>query len=74
VLGLVLAGIMVGSLFSAGTSYIKLVADSNNQLPAITYWLMGSLSGATTQTVTIVLLPMALGLILFSFYAGESMY
>jgi iron complex transport system permease protein len=63
VLGLVLAGIMVGSLFSAGTSYIKLVADSNNQLPAITYWLMGSLSGATTQTVTIVLLPMALGLI-----------
>ena len=63
VLGLVLAGIMVGSLFSAGTSYIKLVADSNNQLPAITYWLMGSLSGATMQTVTIVLIPMALGLI-----------
>lgn len=63
VLGLILAGIMIGSLFSAGTSYIKLVADTSNQLPAITYWLMGSLSGATTTTVAIVLIPMALGLI-----------
>lgn len=43
-LGLILSGIMVGSLFSAGLSYIKLVADPNNELPAITYWLMGSLN------------------------------
>jgi len=46
VLGLILSGIMVSSLFSAGTSFIKLVADPYNQLPAITYWLMGSLAGA----------------------------
>jgi len=45
-LAMVLAGVMVGSLFSAGTSFIKLVADTNEQLPAITYWLMGSLSAA----------------------------
>ncbi len=45
VVNLLLAGIMVGSLFSACTSYIKLVADPTNQLPQITYWLMGSLSG-----------------------------
>jgi iron complex transport system permease protein len=45
VLGLILSGIMVSSLFSAATSYIKLVADPSDQLPAITYWLMGSLSG-----------------------------
>ena len=44
VLGMVLAGIMIGSLFQALTSYLKLVADPNDQLPAITYWLMGSLS------------------------------
>lgn len=43
-LGLVLAGIMIGSLFSAATSFIKLVADPTNELPAITYWLMGSLA------------------------------
>ena len=39
-LGLVLAGMMVGSLFSSAVSFLKLVADTNNTLPAITYWLM----------------------------------
>ena len=43
-LSMVLAGIMVSSVFSAGTSFVKLVADTDNQLPAITYWLMGSLT------------------------------
>lgn len=42
----VLAGIMVGSLFSGLVSLLKFVADTDTQLPAITYWLMGSLSGA----------------------------
>jgi iron complex transport system permease protein len=62
-LGLILSGIIVSSLFAAGTSYIKLVADPNDQLPAITYWLMGSLSGATRRTVALVLIPMVVGLI-----------
>lgn len=43
-LALVLAGIMVGSLFSSATSLIKLLADPNNVLPALTYWLMGGFS------------------------------
>jgi iron complex transport system permease protein len=63
VLGLVLCGIMVSSLFTAGTSYLKLVADPNDQLQAITYWLMGSLSGATQKTVLMAFIPMAIGLI-----------
>jgi iron complex transport system permease protein len=63
VVNLILSGIMIGSLFSAGTSYIKLVADPSNQLPAITYWLMGSLSGSKLQTVVYAFAPMALGLI-----------
>jgi iron complex transport system permease protein len=62
VLGLILAGIMVGSLFSAGTSYIKLVADPNDQLPAITYWLIGSLAGAKMSQIQFALAPMAAGL------------
>lgn len=62
-LGLVLSGIMVSSIFSAGTSYIKLVADPSEQLPAITYWLMGSLSGAKKSDVIFAVLPMALGTI-----------
>lgn len=63
VLGLVLAGIMVSSLFQSGTSFIKLVADPNNQLPQITFWLMGSLSGARWKEIGFVLVPMLVGLI-----------
>jgi iron complex transport system permease protein len=63
VLGLVLCGIMVSSLFTAATSYLKLVADPNDELQAITYWLMGSLSGATQKTVLMAFIPMAIGLI-----------
>lgn len=62
-LNLILAGIMVSSLFQAGTSFIKLVADPSNELPAITYWLMGSLSGARLRDLFFVLPPMLLGLI-----------
>lgn len=58
---ILLAGVMVSSLFSAGTSFIKLVADPGNQLPAITYWLMGSLSGTRLSDVGFALVPMAIG-------------
>lgn len=61
VMTLLLAGIVTGSLFSAGTSYIKLAADPSSQLPAITYWMMGSLSGAKLKDVRFVLPPLALG-------------
>ena len=63
VLGLVLAGIMVSSLFQAGTSFIKLAADPTNKLPEITYWLMGSLSGAKWSELGFVIWPMLLGMV-----------
>ena len=62
VVSILLAGIMVGSLFSAGTSYIKLVADPTNHLPQITYWLMGSLSGTRMKTVGFAAVCIAVGL------------
>ena len=59
----VLAGVMVSSLFSAGVSYTKLVADpANGSWPHITYWLMGSLTGAKTADVQMAAVPMAAGL------------
>lgn len=65
-LSMVLAGVMVSSLFSSATSLVKLVADTDEQLPAITYWLMGSLSGMRGSDVLFAALPIALGaLILF---------
>lgn len=60
---LILAGMMISSLFSAATSYVKLVADTQQQLPAITYWLMGSLSSIKPRDVLFLVLPVALGLI-----------
>ena len=63
VVAILLAGMMVSSLFSAGTSYIKLVADPSNQLPAITYWLMGSLSGTRKADLRFVIWPMLAGLV-----------
>ena len=63
ILGLVLSGIMVSSLFTAGMSYIKLVADPTDQLPKITYWLMGSLAGAKIKEVIFAAFVTLIGLI-----------
>ncbi len=60
----VLSGIMVGSLFSALVSLIKYVADTETQLPAITYWLMGSLSGAGYRSLALGAPPILLGLLI----------
>ena len=51
ILALILAGMVVSSLFSSGTSAIKLVADTEEVLPAITYWLMGSLASIRSSQV-----------------------
>lgn len=60
---LLLAGMMISSLFSAGTSFVKLVADTQQQLPAITYWLMGSLSSIKQRDVLLLTIPVVLGLL-----------
>lgn len=62
-LAMILGGMVISSLFSAGTSFIKLVADTDNQLPAITYWLMGQLSSIKQEDLVFILAPMAVGMI-----------
>lgn len=57
----VLAGVMVSSLFQAGVSYAKLVADPTDELADITYWLMGSLTGANMRDIGMVLPIMLIG-------------
>jgi len=54
VLMLVLAGIIVGALFSAGTSLLKYIADPINQMPSIVFWLLGSLNNASNRDVAVV--------------------
>lgn len=60
----VLAGVMISSLFQAGVSYTKLIADPTDQLAAITYWLMGSLTGARWNDLAMAAVPITAGLAL----------
>ncbi len=61
VLVTVLAGTMISSLFSACVSFTKLVADPTDELAEITYWLMGSLNSAKMSDISLVAIPMLLG-------------
>jgi iron complex transport system permease protein len=63
ILVLVLAGIVVGALAGAGISLVKILADPYNQLPAITFWLLGSLSGIKVGDVQVVAPLVIVGLV-----------
>lgn len=54
-LSIILSGIIITSLFMSFTSAIKFVADPNDALPAITFWLMGSFSSVDKNYVYYVL-------------------
>lgn len=62
-LALILGGMVISSLFSAGTTYLKLIADTQEQLPAITYWLMGSLTSIKVKDLVFVSVPVIAGMI-----------
>jgi len=62
VLVMVLCGIAVGVLAGAGISLVKLMADPEQQLPAITFWLMGSLAGVKRADVAAALPAILVGL------------
>lgn len=59
---LVLGGVIVSSVFSALISLAKYVADPTDQLPAIVFWLMGSLASARYQDIAIAGIPMVIGI------------
>lgn len=63
-LTLILAGMAIGSVFSALLSLVKYVADPINQLPAITFWLMGSLSAINYHDLLFAAVPMLCGIII----------
>ncbi|MCT7662901.1 FecCD family ABC transporter permease [Shinella kummerowiae] len=63
VLTLVLAGIAIQALIGAGISLIKVLADPYDQLPAITYWLLGSMTAITRFDVLSILPAVILGLV-----------
>lgn len=46
---LVLAGVVLGALLGACVALMKYLADPHNQLPAMTYWLLGSLASTDAR-------------------------
>ena len=62
-LTLVLSGMMVSSVFSALISFVKLIADPEEALPQITYFLMGSLSSVRKEDILPVFLLIAVAII-----------
>ncbi len=52
---LVLAGMLVSSLFASLVSLIKFVADPTEKLPQIVYWLMGTFSGSSYRELLMIL-------------------
>jgi len=62
-LTLILSGVVVGSLFGAGIALVKYVADPYNQLPAITFWLLGSFSGVLPRDLPATAIAICTGVI-----------
>lgn len=60
-LGLVLGGILISTLFQSGVSLLKFLADSNDKLPEITFWLMGGFSRVDQNDLFAIVIPMAAG-------------
>jgi iron complex transport system permease protein len=63
ILVLVLTGVVIGALLGAGVGLVKYLADPYNQLPAMTFWLLGSLAATTVADLLPLIGPVAVGTI-----------
>jgi iron complex transport system permease protein len=63
ILVLVLSGVVIGSLMASGVALMKYLADPENQLPAITFWLLGSLAAFNKGDLLAVAAPVAVALL-----------
>lgn len=63
ILRLILAGIAVSALFSAGVGLLKYLADPLTELPELVFWMLGGLWGVTWADLLYLLLPVTVGLV-----------
>lgn len=61
ILALVLAGVVVSGFFGALVSLVQYVADSEDKLPVMVFWLLGSFATANWDKLVLVLVPVLLG-------------
>lgn len=61
---IILSGMVVSSLFQALVSILKYMADPEDELPSITYWLMGSMSSVTYKSLLLGLPFIIVGIVI----------
>ena len=61
ILILVLSGVAISAFFNSLISAIKFVADPDDKLPEIVYWLMGSLASVTVDKLIMISIPIIIG-------------
>lgn len=64
ILILVLSGVAISAFFNSLISGIKFIADPDEKLPEIVYWLMGSLSSVTMDQIIMILIPLFIGFLI----------
>ncbi|WP_407431013.1 FecCD family ABC transporter permease [Methanobrevibacter sp.] len=64
ILILVLSGVAISAFFNSLISGVKFIADPDDKLPEIVYWLMGSLASVTMDEIIMILIPLLIGFII----------
>lgn len=61
ILVLVLSGVAISAFFNALISGVKFIADPDDKLPEIVYWLMGSIATVTVEDLLMIFIPILIG-------------
>ncbi|HEX8048450.1 MAG TPA: iron ABC transporter permease [Rhizobium sp.] len=64
ILALVLAGVVISGFFGALVSLVQYVADTEDKLPAMVFWLLGSFATANWEKLSLITGPVLVGSIL----------
>ena len=64
ILVLVLSGVAISAFFNSLISAIKFIADPDDKLPEIVYWLMGSLASINMDKLLMIAAPVIIGLLI----------
>ncbi len=64
ILVLVLSGVAISAFFNALISAVKFIADPDDKLPEIVYWLMGSLASVTMDKLLMIAIPVIIGAVI----------
>ena len=64
ILILVLSGVAISAFFNSLISAIKFIADPDDKLPEIVYWLMGSLASVTMDEIIMIIVPLFIGFLI----------